>query len=700
MPRKEANSIGALCWMGKKVHMSLFLEILRCVLCCVEDDRYDNYNIPLYRNTSRETRETLIDAPVRYGLIFDSEPSNSTNIGSAYAKAEYVVTSSNSFIKYAPISSYNQPTPSSRLPKPSPEKLAPSSNRTPSRPKPPISSCSRSQSPLVPKASSSKPSSPSPTLPTSSIETPQAPSHSLNPSPSVLKITVSCSKPSPSFSTPASSASKPVNVSPKSPPSSTRPSPSASKAPPSFKPTLVPASSNLKDDQKIAHYILVQKDITPIYMIPKDIESLIKSDKVPEVLKKPLSLSTYKDYFAALLYAEDYYIEKWSKFKLVGITIKLQETAISKQIYFGKDYETDVKHLVAFEIDSSHEKRPFLLSRDFVFARPSGSTTEPFQGIIYRVQRSTTVLVEFGEDFHAQHCSFQKYDVSFSFNRVCLRRAHQAIEAASDPSFENFIFPSWGLRRLSSSSPNLNYINKLDANLNAAVHRIITIMESPPYLLEGPPCVAKVEVKRKECNSKQLSSTGLIIQQAVFRIYRSSQKYRILICAPINRTCDVLMRSLKEIPESEMFRANAAFREIDGVPTDILASSLYKGDCFACPKLQELRKFKIILSTYVSSFQLHNEGIAAGHFSHIFMVDASSATEPEAMVALANFANEKTTVIVTGAPRNHSGWVRSDLARKNGLMKSYFERLCERTPYKNLDPNFIMQLVDDSQVRM
>lgn len=44
-------------------------------------------------------------------------------------------------------------------------------------------------------------------------------------------------------------------------------------------------------------------------MTPKDIQDLIKKDMVPEVLKKPLTLSTYKDYFAALLYAEDFYIE-------------------------------------------------------------------------------------------------------------------------------------------------------------------------------------------------------------------------------------------------------------------------------------------------------------------------------------------------------------------------------------------------------
>ena len=41
--------------------------------------------------------------------------------------------------------------------------------------------------------------------------------------------------------------------------------------------------------------------------------------------------------------------------------------------------ETDDKLFVAFEIDSVPERRPFLLSRDFVHARRSGSNAKEFQ---------------------------------------------------------------------------------------------------------------------------------------------------------------------------------------------------------------------------------------------------------------------------------------------------------------------------------
>lgn len=85
-------------------------------------------------------------------------------------------------------------------------------------------------------------------------------------------------------------------------------SPLFHKAPSSFKPTLSPLPTDSTNQHKKASYIWVQKGTTN-YKIPKDIEDLIKKDIVPEVLKKPLFPSTYKDYFATLLYAEDFYEE-------------------------------------------------------------------------------------------------------------------------------------------------------------------------------------------------------------------------------------------------------------------------------------------------------------------------------------------------------------------------------------------------------
>ncbi|XP_058211390.1 uncharacterized protein LOC131323554 [Rhododendron vialii] len=454
----------------------------------------------------------------------------------------------------------------------------------------------------------------------------------------------------------------------------------------STQPILSVAPSSPTNPNSKTTYICV--GASPTYAIPEDLKDSIKNDVVPGILKRPLSSSTYKDYFEALLYAEDFYLEKWDGFEMKKVTLELEEASFYKRKgkYNKKnvDDEKDDKVFVAFELDSIPERRPFLLSRDFVSVSPSGTRAEPFQGLIYRVVKSNRVLVEFGEDFHVQHYPACKYNVKFSFNRVCLKRAHQAVATASDLLFRNFLFPDSIFKNslLTAQLPSID----LDWHQISAVRHILSNQNTVPYLVEGPIAVDKFS----------LSRTGLVVCEAVLQVYRTSPSCRILICAPTNKGCDVITRSLirGKIPESNIFRANAAFRELDGVPEDILPSCLYKKEreCFSCPSIHELRKFKVISSTFMSSHRLHDEGIMAGHFSHIFLVDASSVIEPEAMVALANLANESTVVTVTGAPRNHSGWIHSDMARQNGLLVSYFERLRKSKLYDSLDSKVITVL--------
>ena len=47
--------------------------------------------------------------------------------------------------------------------------------------------------------------------------------------------------------------------------------------------------------------------------------------------------------------------------------------------YSEASNKKDNKTFVVFKVDSVPMKRPFLLSRDFVFAQPSGKKVEPFQ---------------------------------------------------------------------------------------------------------------------------------------------------------------------------------------------------------------------------------------------------------------------------------------------------------------------------------
>ncbi|KAK8648064.1 hypothetical protein V6N13_128826 [Hibiscus sabdariffa] len=476
--------------------MSGLLEILKCVLCCADEDigitddrtpfRYSPQRYlssflssPLIDSTGNESSwpSRPSPVPVEYRVVIGSETNQQTSIGSSDLRSvervrQLLQNSRNS-------GSYNIHI------------------------KPPQSSAK----PIL------RPPSPPPSMKTSS------------------------------------SPKRPVSSKPYIP--STKPSSSSAKLCPSIKPTLsfVPSSSTTQQG-KGTYKLVGPKDKLPIYMIPEDIGDLIKRDIVPEVLKKPLSPSTYKGYFAALLHAEDYYTEKWSDFELKNVTLELHAASIYEK---SGENKMDDKTFVVFKMDSlSKTRRPFLLSRDFVFAKRLGKEIEPYQGVLYRVQKSTTVLVEFGDEFHSQHDSTCRYNIRFSFNRVCLKRAHQAIAATSASLIGKFLFP--------------NFISQHKDEMST-VHRILNARGSPPFLVKGALCATY----NGNFKSKQLSRTGQVVKEAVRQIYQRHPESKILVCTPINSTCDVLTRSLRmEIPAADIFRANAAFREIEGVPINIL----------------------------------------------------------------------------------------------------------------------------------
>ncbi|KAM7273188.1 hypothetical protein ACFE04_027852 [Oxalis oulophora] len=432
------------------------------------------------------------------------------------------------------------------------------------------------------------------------------------------------------------------------------------------------------------------ENLSVTYKIPKHIEDLMKKDMVPEILNKPLSQSTYNDYFSTLLYAEDFYINKWAGFRLENVTLELEDAEVYERKQKNRNRkERDKKGhkiLVKFKIDSIPEKRPCLLPRDFVFAQSLGSMAKHFEGVVYRVLKNNIVLAEFGGDFHSQHKLNNKYNVSFSFNRDpdCLKRAHQAIESASDSLFKDFIFPSDFTCR-ESFSPCLLFTCSfnIDQSQRSAVAAILSLNSAPPYLIEDSGASSGFESSRLK----------LVVLESVVQIYGSrNPSCRILICAPSNKTCDEMIKSLKnKIPESHMFRANAAFREKVDVPEDILPSCRYErvNSRFTCPPLDELLKFQVTFSTLRSSVLLSNVGIPSGHFSHIFLVDASFTTELEALVPLASLANTETAVVITGKNGQCCTWIRSDMSRSKGLKMSYFERLRKRQLYNSKNPKFI-----------
>nr|CAD1843612.1 unnamed protein product [Ananas comosus var. bracteatus] len=563
--------------------------------------------------------------------------------------------------------------------------LAPSSTASFASPSPAKAQPPHASSAGAKASQLSEPSSPSLVLSkaassSSSSLTPSSTASSASPSPVKARSPHAASaNGSPARAWPLAEPSSPSSVSSKASSSS------ASSLPPL---TASFASPQFEQQNKIGQL--------PRYEIPKHLQEQIKNDVVPQVLKRPLSQSTYADYFAALLYAEDYYCEKWSDFILHDVTLELRKKdgfKIQNSTGAKKNNKSNAqkdKPFVAFEIDSVPENRPYLISRDHVLVRPAGKQIEPFQGIFFRVEKSKWVLAEFGDDFHKQHSPSKKYDVSFSFNRVCLKRCHHAVSAAMDPFLCSILFPDPPHKTFLGPIHDFNFTqNDRESAVIAIISHIINLRSPEPYLLEGP---------LSETPSGDLSEMGNVIHSAILQLYRTCTSSKILVCAPRNRTLDALTKSLLEdIPESRIFRANAAFREYDLVPDDIMPACSFEGVCFSCPPLAELENFRVVTSTFISTFRLKAAGIGADHFSHIFLVDASSSTEPETIVALANLVGKTTAVVVTGSLLNMPRWVRSDMARRNGLKKSFFQRLLEMEPYCLDDPLCVTHVYGDDK---
>lgn len=65
------------------------------------------------------------------------------------------------------------------------------------------------------------------------------------------------------------------------------------------------------------------------------------------------------------------------------MTLELRKAAgykkLDKRKGVEQNEEKDDTIFVSFKIDDIRERRPFLLSRDLAYARPSGSKDEPFQ---------------------------------------------------------------------------------------------------------------------------------------------------------------------------------------------------------------------------------------------------------------------------------------------------------------------------------
>lgn len=404
------------------------------------------------------------------------------------------------------------------------------------------------------------------------------------------------------------------------------------------------------------------------YPIPQDLREVIEKKQFPDVLEEGLRRDNYIDYFRTLLAIEEVKMEEDMRdYDMESVTMKCK----------GPQF-------LSLDVPGLAERRPSLVYGDFIFARlatADASEITPYQGYIHRVE-AEEVYLKFNPEFHINHDSRNLYNVQFAFNRMGVRRLHQAIEATESLN-EEILFPS-GISRTRNIkaarlAPNSCVLNK---EQTTAVEKILGCKGGAPYVIHGPPGTGKTRT----------------LIEAIIQLHIMRKDARVLVCAPSNSAADHILDKLVsqqniKMQDHEIFRLNALTRPLDDVNPSYLRFCNVEDHDFKCPLLRDLRRYKIIISTYASACLLYAEGIKRGHFSHIFLDEAGQASEPDTMVPLSNLLSKETVAVLAGDPLQLGPIIFSKDAESYGLGTSYMERLFECQLYGDLNENYATRLV-------
>ena len=235
-------------------------------------------------------------------------------------------------------------------------------------------------------------------------------------------------------------------------------------------------------------------------------------------------------------------------------------------------------------------------------------------------------------------------------------------------SFKNTVFPD-NIPHL----PDIRCFNQLvernEKQLSAVKNILAGTSGQCPYIVFGPPGTGKT----------------VTLVEAVKQVSRSVSGCHIICTAPSNTACDLLTdRLLAHINKRDIYRLNAPSRFISHIPAKVREVSNIDRDRLVFPAMEELSKYKIIVTTLVTAGRLVSAQFPDNHFTHVFMDEAGQAMEPETLIALSGLLSSQTRLIMAGDPKQLGPVIRSDLAKRHGLNISLLERLMGLEMY-NMD---------------
>ncbi|TBU29420.1 P-loop containing nucleoside triphosphate hydrolase protein [Dichomitus squalens] len=399
----------------------------------------------------------------------------------------------------------------------------------------------------------------------------------------------------------------------------------------------------------------------PEARIPVELGDILKSGTPQEVetrirekyFSEPLSLAIHASQFANLLWIEeDRMVEDLRRYDM-------------SDVIFTKE-----GRLHSLRVPGLAEKRPSVMIGDAINVQAAnGADERTYKGFVHDVYMET-VRVSFHESFKAEG---RRYNVSFQLNRIPLRRQHQALDASA-PDPQRLLFPLPGQqglgRALGQDEQPVTFFNPLIAANPAQTLAVKSILQlrpgAAPFVVFGPPGTGKTVTD----------------VEAILQILDRDKDAKILACAPSNSAADIIaLRLSATFTTAEMFRANAPSRDPRSVPEALELYTLHLTYRYGFPPLEDLKKFRVIVSTCGNASFAYNVGIERGHFSYIFVDEAGQATEPEVLTAVKTMSSKDTRIVLSGDPKQLGPIIRSSIAREQGLGVSYMERLLERPVY-------------------
>lgn len=379
------------------------------------------------------------------------------------------------------------------------------------------------------------------------------------------------------------------------------------------------------------------------YRTPVEIAALSGEDSILEYLARkgllPLTAENHQQLFSTLLHIEEVQLNKdIRQYDLQNQTVEF------------------TKSRVWLLVPGLAEKRPSVQVSDKIYLFRVGSNSQrEYEGYVHEIQ-GQRVLLGFGPAFAKQHSTSAMYDVRFTFNRLPLRRMHGALAAADG------LFPAPTLD--SKEPPELKMINShLNKEQACAVRHIVHRTHKDAfYVVFGPPGTGK---------------TTTIIE-AMKQILKRDPSARLLCCAPSNEACDLLVEKLHPMSEKAMQRVCAFHRPTVGVSSEVMKYVNVKAGKFALPSKEALLGARVVVSTCSTAALFASIGVAADHFTHVFLDEGGYALEPEALIPFTERGNASR--IIAGDPMQLGPIVRS-LATSFGLALSLLERLCQMSLY-------------------